>query len=107
MNTFLAVFNAFPAILASVQAVEAAIPMSKAGQQKLNLVLGAASTAWELGQVGEQISKSNMLEAVVAMTDITVAGLNSAGVFSTTGGVATPAVTAPAATAPATPVSSN
>ena len=107
MNTFLAVFNAFPAILASVQAVEAAVPMPKAGQQKLNLVLGAASTAWELGQVGEQINKSNMLAAVVAMTDITVAGLNSAGVFTTTGGAPASSVTASASTVPATPVSSN
>jgi len=107
MNTFLAVFNAFPAILTSVQAVEAAIPMPKTGQQKLNLVLGAASTAYDLSQVGEQINKSNMLAAVLAMTDITVAGLNSAGVFTTTGGAATPSVTAPAATAPAAPVSSN
>ena len=107
MNTFLAVFNAFPAILASIEAVEAAIPIPKTGQHKLNLVLGAAGTAWELGQVGEQITKSNMLAAVVAMTDITVAGLNSAGVFTTTGGTATGAGTAPAATAPATPVSSN
>src|SRR5580693_7658336 len=100
MNTFLAVFNAFPAILASVQAVEAAIPLPKAGQQKLNLVLGAATTAWELGQVGEQMNKTNWLIAVEAMTGITVAGLNSAGVFGTTSTVAPSAV-------PATPVSSN
>jgi hypothetical protein len=51
MNTFLAVFNVFPAILASVQAVEAAIPMPKSGQQKLNLALVAATAAWEIGQV--------------------------------------------------------
>jgi hypothetical protein len=84
MNTFLAVFNAFPAILATVQAVEVAIPMPKSGQQKLNLVLGAAGTAWELGEVAEQMTKTNMLAAVEAMTNIAVAGLNAAGVFSTT-----------------------
>ena len=103
MNTFLAVFNAFPAILASVQAVEAAIPMPKMGQQKLNLVLGAASTAWEIGQVGEQMNENNMLVAVTAMTNLAVAGLNAAGVFGTS-------QPAPAAATPATaaaPVSSN
>lgn len=96
MNTFLTVFNAFPAIVASVQAVEAAIPLPKAGQQKLNLVLGAATTAYELGQVGEQINKTNWISAVEAMTGITVAGLNAAGVFSTSSAATT-----------ASPVSSN
>ena len=81
MKTFLAVFNAFPAILQTVQAVEAAIPLPKSGQQKMNLVLGAAGTAWEVGQVGEQITKTNWLSAVLAMTNIAVAGLNAAGVF--------------------------
>jgi hypothetical protein len=103
MNTFLAVFNAFPAILASVQAVEAAIPMPKSGQQKLNLVLGAATTAWEIGEVGEQMNETNMLAAVAAMTNIAVAGLNAAGVFATS-------QPAPATGTPATaaaPVSSN
>lgn len=106
MNTFLAVFNVFPAILASVQAVELAIPVPKSGQQKLNLVLGAATTAWEIGQVGEQMNQSNMLAAVTAMTNLAVAGLNAAGVFGT--GQSAPAI--PAGTTSATgapPVSSN
>jgi hypothetical protein len=108
MNTFLAVFNVFPVILASVQAVEAAIPMPNAGQQKLNLVLGAATTAWEITQVGEQMNESNLLTAVTAMTNLAVAGLNAAGVFGTTQpatATGTPATPTPA-TAPA-PVSSN
>jgi hypothetical protein len=100
MNTFLAVFNAFPAILATVQAVEIAIPMPQSGQQKLNLVLGAATTAWEIGQVGEQMNETNMLAAVQAMTNIAVAGLNAAGVFNTSQVPGTP-------TTPAAPVSSN
>jgi len=90
MKTFLAVFNAFPAILASVQAVEAAIPIPKSGQQKLNLVQGAAMTAWEVGQLGEQMNASNMLAAITAMTTLAVAGLNAAGVFGTSKSV-TPA----------------
>jgi hypothetical protein len=83
MKTLLAVFNAFPAILQTVQAVEGAIPLPKAGAQKLNLVLNAAGTAWEIGQVAEQINKTNWLSAVEAMTNLAVAGLNAAGVFGT------------------------
>jgi hypothetical protein len=103
MNTFLAVFNVFPAILASVEAVEAAIPMPKSGQQKLNLVLGAATTAWEIGAVGEQMNETNMLAAVQTMTNLAVAGLNAAGVFSTS--QPAPVTGTPATTA--APVSSN
>lgn len=62
-------------------AVEGAIPMSQSGQHKMNLVLGVAGTAWEAGQVGQQITKANWLSAVLAMTNITVSGLNAAGVF--------------------------
>ena len=103
MNTFLAVFNVFPAILASVQAVELAIPVPKSGQQKLNLVLGAATTAWEIGQVAEQMNESNMLAAVTAMTNLAVAGLNAAGVFGSS--QPAPATATPATMPP--PVSSN
>ncbi len=109
MNTFLAIFNAFPAILQTVQAVEQAIPISNAGQQKMNLVLGAAATAFEVGQVGEQVTKTNWLAGIEAMTNIAVAGLNAAGVFGKHQTAATPAA-APAAmsaTIPAAPVSSN
>jgi len=97
MNIFLAVFNAFPAILGTVQALEAAIPMPKSGQQKLNMVLNAAGAAWEIGQVGDHLNKTNLLAGVETMTNIAVAGLNAAGVFATS----------PAATAPAAPVSSD
>jgi hypothetical protein len=83
MKTFLAVFNAFPAILGAVQAVETAIAIPKAGQQKMNLVLGAAGTAWEVGQIAEQINKTNWLSAVQAIANVTVAGLNAVGVFAT------------------------
>lgn len=81
MKTFLAVLNAIPPIVQTVQVVEAAIPFPKAGQQKLNLVLGVAATAWEVGQIGQQINKTNWLSAVQAITNVTVAGLNAAGVF--------------------------
>jgi hypothetical protein len=99
MNTFLTVFNAFPAILGAVQAVETALP-ANSGQTKLNLVLGAAAAAWAASQVQQQISKNNMLNAVSAITTLTVAELNAAGVFQQSG-PSTPPAAAPA------PVSSN
>ena len=84
MKTFLAVFNAFPAILQAVQAVEAAVPMPQAGQQKLDLVLGAAGQAWAVSQAEHQLNQNTLLNAVQAITNLTVSGLNAAGVFKKT-----------------------
>jgi hypothetical protein len=81
MKTFLAVFNALPAVLQSVQAVEAAIPLPQAGQQKLNLILGVAGTAWEFGQAELQLPKGTTLAIVQTLANLTVAGLNTAGIF--------------------------
>ena len=81
MNTFLLIFNALPTILQSVQAIETAFPLPQAGQQKLNLILGAAGTAWELGQAVQTLPKNNTVAAVQAITNMTVASLNTAGIF--------------------------
>ena len=81
MNTFFLIFNALPTIIQSVQAIEAAMPMPQAGQQKLNLILGAAATAWEFGQVVQALPKNNTVAAVQTLTNLTVASLNAAGVF--------------------------
>jgi len=88
MNTFLTVFNAFPAILGAVQAVETAIPIPQSGQTKLNLVLGAAAAAWQASQIEQQISKSATLNAVTAIANLSVAELNAAGVFQRSTSVA-------------------
>ena len=105
MKTFLAVFNTFPAILQSVQAVEAALPVSQAGQQKMNLILGAAAAAWEVGQVVETqfMSKPTTLSAVQSLTNVTVSTLNAAGALSPAATSVT-ASTAPASPIPATAV---
>jgi hypothetical protein len=107
MKTLIAVFSAFPAVLETVQAVEMAIPLPNVGQQKLNLVLNAAGAAWELGEVAEQINKTNWLAAVQAMTTIAVAGLNAVGVFGTSAGPSSFSGTPVATTTAAAPVSSN
>ncbi len=84
MNTFLAVFNALPAVIGAVQAVETAIPLPASGQAKLNLVLNAAAAAWEVSQIEQQLSKNNTLSAVSAMASLAVSSLNAAGVFKQT-----------------------
>ena len=96
MKTFLAVFNLFPAILGAVQAVEAAVPFPKSGEQKLNLVLAAVESAWQASQQQQDIPKGTMLSAVESLVHVVVASLNALGIFTTT--------TAPATAAP---VSSN
>ena len=104
MNTFLAVFNAFPSILLAVQAVEAAVPVSQSGQQKMNMILGSAAVAWELSQFQQQLSKNQTLNAISAMANLAVAGLNASGVFHKT---VSPSAPAPASPTPSGPVSSN
>jgi hypothetical protein len=107
MNTFLQILNALPTIIQSVQAVETAIPLPQSGKQKLDLILGAAGTAWEIGQVGQQISKTNTLQAIETLTNLTVASLNAAGVLKSSTPASAPAPAATTAPAPATPVSSS
>lgn len=82
MNTFLNVFNALPAVIGAVQAVETAIPLPQAGQQKLSLVLNAAAAAWEVGQVEQSLSQNTTINAISALASLTVASLNAAGVFT-------------------------
>ena len=84
MKTFLAVFNAFPAILQAILAVETAVPLPKSGQQKLNLVLGVAGIALEVAQAEQQIPKGNTLTAIQAIANLSVATLNAVGTFKST-----------------------
>jgi hypothetical protein len=84
MKTFTSILNAFPAVLNAVQAVETAIPLPAAGQQKLNLVLNAAATAREVGQIEQQLSKNFTVSSVASMVTVAVACLNAAGVFKKT-----------------------
>jgi hypothetical protein len=78
MKNFLAAFNALPSILAIVQAVELAVPVSGAGKQKLDIVLGAAGAAWEATNTQHQLSKDTTVNLVQALVSITIAGLNAA-----------------------------
>lgn len=61
----------------------------------MNMILGAAATAWEISQVQQQLSKNQMLNAVSAIANLAVASLNASGVFQKSNPV------------PLAPVSSN
>jgi len=87
MKTFLNILNSIPAVIGAVQTVESAFPLPQVGQQKLNLVLGLAGAAYDVAQAGEEINKGQLLSGVQAITTITVAALNAAGVFSHTASV--------------------
>jgi hypothetical protein len=81
MTTFLLIFNALPAILQSVQAIEAIYSTPQAGPQKMNLILGAAEAAWEASPGGQPLSKSNTVQAVQTIATLAVASLNAVGIF--------------------------
>jgi hypothetical protein len=87
MKTFLNILNAIPSVIGAVQTIESALPLPQAGQQKLNLVLGLAGAAYDVAQAGEEIKRGQLLSGVEAITTITVAALNAAGVFSHTSSV--------------------
>ena len=87
MKTFLNILNSIPAVIGAVQTVESALPVPQVGQQKLNLVLGLAGAAFDVAQAAEEINKGQLLAGVQAITAVTVAALNAAGVFSHTASV--------------------
>jgi hypothetical protein len=84
MKTFLAVFNLFPAVLSAVQAVEAAVPLPKSGKQKLDLIMGAVTAAFQASQQDQQVPKDTMLGTIESLVHVIVASLNALGVFKTT-----------------------
>lgn len=81
MKAFLAIFNSLPAIVQSVHVIESTIPVPNAGQQKLDLILNAALTAWAASQMQQQISQNNLVNSIAAMTNLTVATMNAVGIF--------------------------
>jgi hypothetical protein len=47
----------------------------------MNLILGTAEAAWEIGNTGQQLSKSNAIGAIQVIANLAVASLNGVGVF--------------------------
>lgn len=82
MNTLLIVLKIFPLILASVQAVEQAVPLPGQGSKKLELVLGVLKTAYEVSaDLAQQFSWDKLVSVVIPMIAMIVELHNALGLF--------------------------
>jgi hypothetical protein len=82
MATLIAIMNLLPAILAAVQAVEAALPMPSAGKAKLDLVLGTVSDVYAADQQIQKAIPGDQLAAIVTSTvSHVVTTFNTLGLF--------------------------
>jgi len=82
MNTLLAYIRLLPALFGAVQHIEEAIPISGAGVEKLNLLVGIVKAAYD---AEEEIRKSvdwGKLEGIIrTCVSLIVASLNKLGIF--------------------------
>lgn len=77
-----AFFKLFPAILATVQALEAAVPMPAAGKAKLDLVLGMVTDVYSADQtIQKQLPSDQMVSVVTSTVGRIVTALNALGIF--------------------------
>lgn len=81
MATLLILLKLFPAILAVVQSVEAAIPLPSTGKAKLDLVLGTVSDIYTSTQTGQELPLEKLSVLVSQTVTRVVATLNSLGIF--------------------------
>jgi hypothetical protein len=82
MKTILAILQLFPAIIAAVQAIENAIPVSQQGKVKLDLVLDTVKTAYDAEEsVRKDFSWDKLAGVVVTIVGKVVATFNALGVF--------------------------
>jgi hypothetical protein len=84
MSILILIFNLLPVILAAVQSIETAIPISQAGKAKLDLILGVVSDVYS---ADKNIHKAMPLDAMTAVVTSIVGRvvkvLNIFGVFHT------------------------
>jgi uncharacterized YccA/Bax inhibitor family protein len=82
MTIFLAIFQFFPLIVAGIQTLESAIPMSGAGKQKLDLILGIVSDIFTANpHLSKDIAPATMTTLVTAIVGRVVSLFNAFGVF--------------------------
>ena len=82
MSTLVSILNLLPAILAAVQAVEAAVPVPGAGKAKLDLVLGAVSDVYAADQqLQKAIPGDQLISIVGSLVSHVVANFNALGIF--------------------------
>lgn len=82
MQTLLAWLKLFPALLASVKALEEAIPLPAAGKGKLDLLLIIVKTAYDAEEaIRKEFPWERLASIVISAAKAIVEALNALGVF--------------------------
>jgi len=82
MNTLLAILQLFPQIVSSVQTIEAAAPVAKTGQAKLDLLTGILSQAYGVEQqAATLLPKDKFISVAQNITGQVVTFMNLVGIF--------------------------
>ena len=82
MQSLLAWLKLFPAILASVRALEEAIPLPQVGKAKLDLLLSIIKTAYEAEEtIRKEFPWERLVSIVSSAIKAIVEAFNALGVF--------------------------
>ena len=82
MATLIAILKLLPAILAAIQAIEAAFPVAGAGKSKLDIILGTVSDVYTADQtIQKQVSSDQLVAVITATVNRIVASFDSLGIF--------------------------
>jgi hypothetical protein len=82
MKTIVSYLQLFPNILATVQSLEASIPLPSAGKQKLDLLLSIVKTAYDAEEaVRQEIPWEKLAPLVSAAANSIVSAFNALGLF--------------------------
>ena len=82
MVILLTIFKLLPAIIGSIQAVEAAIPLPSSGKAKLDLVLGTVSDVYgSAQQVTPEVPAGQLLAVITQIVTRVVGTFNALGIF--------------------------
>lgn len=83
MTYFLLALQLLPAIIAAVKALEREIPISGAGKEKLDLIVGVAEAVFETAPSDvSNLNRESLIKTIISMVGRIVSVLNTLGVFT-------------------------
>ena len=83
MKTLLIILKLFPAVIAAVQAVEEAFPVSGQGKKKLDLILDVIRTVYDGGTgLRKEFSWNKLVGIIIPIVNKVVSLFNAFGLFS-------------------------
>lgn len=86
MNYILLAIKLLPALMTAAATIEAAIPQSGAGAQKLDIIKAAVMAVYDvMPEVQKEIGSSKVLDLCVSIVTKVVAVMNTLGLFSKKG----------------------